>query len=115
MAHHYDCLSKTYPMRGHNICFCLEIRKIVLELSLTLLHSEQTKLHRVLAVLSAIGLNAHKGYAKARFFRHPCSITRTFICAHTLYLDLEIILNHGPGLYYALKMYFLIFKSIDGL
>ena len=33
MTHHYNRLIETVLMRGHNICFCLEIRKIIFELS----------------------------------------------------------------------------------
>ena len=59
-------------MRGHNICFHREIRKIVFQLSsippliwssgilkpLTLLHLEGLNLHGVLAILSTIGFTS---------------------------------------------------------
>ena len=65
--------SGTLPtaLRGpapRNVVSCMSADCHRTEIQLTLLHSERPKLHRVLAFLSAIGLNkttSHKVYAAA--------------------------------------------------
>ena len=43
-------------MRGNIICVYKESRELVMEKSITLLHSERPKFYAILALVSAIGL-----------------------------------------------------------
>ena len=80
VAPHQNCLTETVFMRGHSLCFLEKYGKVSLKhfcyslsearlllpadltvLALTLLHSEQSKLYGVLAILSAIGLISSGG------------------------------------------------------